>query len=56
MDLEAAENNKKLNALHLATISGMENSVIFLLSLGINPDIQEKKDIHLYIMLLNLIK
>ena len=42
MDLEATENNK-LNALHLATISGMDNSVIFLLSLGINPNIQDKK-------------
>jgi palmitoyltransferase len=42
MDLEATENNK-LNALHLATISGMDNSVIFLLSLGINPNIQDSK-------------
>jgi palmitoyltransferase len=43
MDLNATENNKKLNALHLATISGMDNSVIFLLSLGINPNIQDHK-------------
>ena len=43
MDLEAVENNKKLNALHLATISGMDNSVIFLLRLGINPNIQDNR-------------
>ena len=43
MDLNATENDNKLNALHLATISGMDNSVIFLLSLGVNPNIQDKK-------------
>ena len=43
MDLNTTENNKNLNALHLATISGMDNSVIFLLSLGINPNIQDSK-------------
>ena len=42
MSLEESEKNKKLNALHLATISGMDESVIFLLNLGINPN---KKDI-----------
>ena len=38
MSLEETEKNKKLNALHLATISGMEESVIFLLYLGVNPN------------------
>ena len=41
MQLTATEENK-MNALHLATISGMDNSVIFLLSLGIDPNIQDK--------------
>jgi hypothetical protein len=31
-----------MNALHLATISGMENSVIYLLSLGIDPNLKDK--------------
>ena len=43
MDLEASENEKKLNALHLAIISGMEDSAIFLLNLGIDPNIQDDK-------------
>ena len=43
MDLEASENEKKLNALHLAVISGMEDSAIFLLNLGIDPNIQDEK-------------
>ena len=41
MDLTAAEENN-MNALHLATISGMENAVIFLLSLGLDPNIKDK--------------
>jgi len=41
MDLKDLEENH-MNALHLATISGMDNSVIFLLSLGLNPNIQDK--------------
>ena len=43
MDLNATDNNNKLNALHLATISGMDNSVIFLLSLGVDPNVQDSK-------------
>jgi len=31
-----------MNALHLATISGMDDSVIFLLSLGLDPNIRDK--------------
>ena len=41
-DIEATDNNK-LNALHLSTISGMDNSVIFLLSLGVDPNIKDRK-------------
>ena len=41
MDLKDLEENH-MNALHLATISGMDNSVIFLLSLGLDPNIQDK--------------
>ena len=41
MDLRDLEENH-MNALHLATISGMDNSVIFLLSLGLDPNIQDK--------------
>ena len=40
MDLRDLEENH-MNALHLATISGMDNSVIFLLSLGLDPNIQD---------------
>ena len=41
MDLRDLEENQ-MNAMHLATISGMDNSVIFLLSLGLDPNIQDK--------------
>ena len=41
MDLEATCENK-MNALHLSAAIGMDNSVIFLLSLGLNPNIQDK--------------
>ena len=41
MDLEATCENK-MNALHLSATIGMDNSVIFLLSLGLNPNIQDK--------------
>ena len=41
MDLMTTEENN-MNALHLATISGMDSSVIFLLSLGINPNARDK--------------
>ena len=40
MNLESSDNDL-LNALHLASISGMDNSVIYLLSLGINPNIKD---------------
>ena len=40
IDLNSTDNDN-LNALHLATISGMDSSVIFLLSLGIDPNIQD---------------
>ena len=43
MDLEVGENKENLNAMHLAAISGMDNSVIFLLSLGMNPNIQDNQ-------------
>ena len=36
-------NNDKLNALHFAAISGMDYSIIYLLNLGLNPNLQ---DIH----------
>ena len=42
MRLDSTDNDQ-LNALHLAAISGMDNSVIFLLSLGIDPN---KKDVN----------
>ena len=42
MDLTST-NNEQLNALHFAAISGMDNSVIFLLNMGLNPNLQ---DIH----------
>jgi len=41
MDLKDLEENH-MNALHLATISGMDDSVIFLLSLGLDPNIRDK--------------
>ena len=40
IDLNSTDNDQ-LNALHLASISGMDNSVIFLLSLGLDPNIQD---------------
>ena len=41
MDLNSVEENQQ-NALHLAVNSGMDNSVIFLLSLGIDPNVKDK--------------
>ena len=41
MDLEATDENK-MTALHLATLSCMENSVIYLLNLGVNVNSQDK--------------
>ena len=41
MDLESTDENK-MTALHLAASSGMDNSVIYLLSLGVNPNLQDK--------------
>ena len=41
MSLEATDENL-MNALHLASANGMDNSVIFLLSLGLDPNIKDK--------------
>ena len=41
MDLEATDENQD-NALHLAVKSRMQNSVIYLLALGINPNAKDK--------------
>ena len=41
MNLAATDENK-MNALHLSAANGMDNSVIFLLSLGLDPNIQDK--------------
>ena len=41
MDLESTDENQ-MTALHLAAANGMDNSVIFLLSLGINPNLKDK--------------
>ena len=41
MDLESTDENQ-ITALHLAAANGMENSVIYLLSLGINPNLKDK--------------
>lgn len=41
MDLASTDENK-MNALHLSAANGMDNSVIFLLSLGLDPNIQDK--------------
>jgi palmitoyltransferase len=41
MSLEDTDENH-MNALHLAVRNGMENSVIFLLSLGLNPNFKDK--------------
>lgn len=40
MDLNSTDKDS-LNALHLATISGMDSSVVYLLSLGIDPNLQD---------------
>ena len=36
-------NYEKLNALHFAAISGMDNSAIFLLNMGIDPNIKDQQ-------------
>jgi palmitoyltransferase len=41
MDLYATEEDN-MNALHIASFNGMDNSVIYLLSLGINPNVRDK--------------
>ena len=41
MDLESTDENQ-MTALHLAAANGMDNSVIYLLSLGINPNLKDK--------------
>jgi palmitoyltransferase len=41
MSLDATDENL-MNALHLASANGMDNSVIFLLSLGLDPNIKDK--------------
>ena len=41
ISLESTDENL-MNALHLAAINGMDNSVIYLLSLGINPNLKDK--------------
>ena len=41
IDLKSVEENQQ-NALHLAASNGMDNSVIFLLSLGIDPNAKDK--------------
>ena len=41
MNLEDTDENQ-MNALHLATRNCMENSVIYLLSLGIDPNLKDK--------------
>ena len=41
MSLEETDENQ-MNALHLAVRNSMENSVIFLLSLGLNPNLTDK--------------
>ena len=40
-NLEATDENQ-MNALHLAVRNSMENSVIFLLALGLNPNLRDK--------------
>ena len=34
-------NNDNLNAMHFAAISGMDNSIIYLLNMGLNPNLQD---------------
>ena len=41
MNLEETDENQ-MNALHLAVRNSMENSVIFLLALGLNPNLKDK--------------
>ena len=41
ISLESTDENL-MNALHLAAFNGMDNSVIYLLSLGINPNLKDK--------------
>ena len=41
MSLDATDENL-MNALHLASANGMDNSVIYLLSLGLDPNIKDK--------------
>ena len=41
INLEDTDENK-MNALHLAVRNNMENSVIFLLSLGLDPNLRDK--------------
>ena len=41
MDLMSTEENN-MNALHIAATNGMDNSVIFLLSLGMDPNAKDK--------------
>ena len=41
MSLEATDENS-MNALHLAAYNGMDDSVIFLLSLGLDPNLKDK--------------
>ena len=41
MNLEDTDENQ-MNALHLAVRNSMENSVIFLLSLGLDPNLKDK--------------
>ena len=37
----ASTNNDDLNAMHFAAISGMDNSIIYLLNMGLNPNLQD---------------
>ena len=37
----ASTNNDNLNAMHFAAISGMDNSIIYLLNMGLNPNLQD---------------
>ena len=37
----ASTNNDNLNAIHFAAISGMDNSIIYLLNMGLNPNLQD---------------
>ena len=37
----ASTNNDNLNSMHFAAISGMDNSIIYLLNMGLNPNLQD---------------